>query len=65
MCESIRPETRPTSGFRSETTLASKGRVLQLRIEARDIIALRAASNSFLRYVAVALKAVESLAPFL
>ena len=38
--------------------------MLELRIEASDLAALRAASNSFLKFVAVALKTVDVVAPF-
>ncbi len=61
---SVLPETRQTAGFRSRTIVRRKGQVLELVIYARDIVALRAASNSFLRFVAVALKAVNIVAPF-
>ncbi len=37
---------------------------MELNIKARDIVALRAASNSFLRFLAVALNAVDVVAPF-
>jgi tRNA threonylcarbamoyladenosine modification (KEOPS) complex Pcc1 subunit len=35
-----------------------------LHILANDIVALRAASNTFLRFVAVAVKTVNIVAPF-
>ena len=60
----VSPETLQTAGFRSKTTIRTRGRVLVLTIKARDLVALRAASNSFLRYVAVASKAVDVVAPF-
>lgn len=60
----VLPETLQTAGFRSETTVRKRGKVLVLTIKARDIVALRAASNSFLRFVAVASKAVDVVAPF-
>ena len=62
--DSLEPETRAVRGFRSKTIISSSGRKLRLRIEAEDLVALRAASNSFLRFVAVSLKAIESVAPF-
>ncbi len=62
--KSLEPETIATKGFRSRTTISSDDSQLCLRIEADDLAALRAASNSFLRFVAVGLKAVETVAPF-
>lgn len=61
---SVYPETIQFRGFRSHTLLRRNGQVLDLNIKARDIVALRAASNSFLRFLAVALKAVDVVAPF-
>ncbi len=61
---SVYPETIQIRGFRSRTSLRRNGRVLELNIKARDIVALRAASNSFLRFLAVALNAVDVVAPF-
>ncbi len=62
--KSLEPETKITKGFRSRTTISSEDSQLCLRIRADDLAALRAASNSFLRFVAVGLKAVETVAPF-
>ncbi len=61
---SILPETVKTAGFRSRTSLRRNGRVLELVIKARDVVALRAASNSFLRFLGVALKTIDVVAPF-
>jgi len=41
-----------------------KGRSLELHILADDLVALRAASNTFLRFAAVAAKTVNIVAPF-
>jgi len=40
------------------------GNVLRMRVEAQDLVSLRAASNSFLRFIAASLKAIEIVAPF-
>lgn len=61
---SLLPETRQPSGFRSHVSLKHTGKILELHILADDIVALRAASNTFLRFVAVAVKTVNVLAPF-
>ena len=58
------PETRQRPGFRSKTNVSRKGKILHLEIKATDIIALRAASNSFLRFVSVAMKTINIVAPF-
>ena len=61
---SLLPETRQTPGFRSQTKVDRKDHILQLNIKADDIVALRAASNTFLRFVAVAMKTLNVVAPF-
>jgi len=35
-----------------------------MRIQAQDLVALRAASNSFLRFIAASFRAIEVVAPF-
>ena len=61
---SLIPETKQPSGFRSHVSVKRRGRTLELQIFADDIVALRAASNTFLRFVAVAVKTVNVVAPF-
>jgi KEOPS complex subunit Pcc1 len=61
---SVAPETQQTLGYRSLTKLDANGRVLTMRIQAQDLVALRAASNSFLRFVAASFRAIEVVAPF-
>ncbi|HZY47412.1 MAG TPA: KEOPS complex subunit Pcc1 [Candidatus Bathyarchaeia archaeon] len=61
---SVKPETKQTRGHRSATKLWSRGRVLTLQIRANDLVALRAASNSFLRFVVASLRAIEVVVPF-
>lgn len=58
---SVLPETRETGRFRSKTTISRRGRVVRVRIEALDLVALRAAANSFLQFVLVAKRAVETV----
>ena len=58
------PETKQPSGFRSHVTVKHHGKKLELHILADDIVALRAASNTFLRFVAVAVKTLNVVAPF-
>ncbi len=62
--KSLLPETTQPSGFRSRVSVRQRGRSLELHILADDIVALRAASNTFLRFVAVAVKTVNVVAPF-
>jgi len=62
--DSIRPETEAGKGFRSKTTATTRGNKLQIGITANDLVALRAASNSFLHFVSVGLKGVYAVAPF-
>jgi tRNA threonylcarbamoyladenosine modification (KEOPS) complex Pcc1 subunit len=51
-------------GFRSHVGVKKKDRVVTLNIEADDIVAMRAASNTYLRFVQVALKAIQAVSPF-
>ncbi|TMI08936.1 hypothetical protein E6H34_03895 [Candidatus Bathyarchaeota archaeon] len=61
---SVAPETQQTPGYRSSTKLETSGRALRMRIQAQDLVALRAASNSFLRFIAASFRAIEVVAPF-
>src|SRR5467141_2174868 len=61
---SLLPETKQPSGFRSRVSVKRRSRTLELQIFADDIVAVRAASNTFLRFVAVAVKTVNVVAPF-
>ena len=58
------PETRQPPGFRSRIAVTQKGRRVELIIEADDLVALRAASNTLLRFVSVALKTFNIVSPF-
>ncbi len=48
---SLRPEVERPSSTRTRTSLKAEGPVLKLEIIASDITALRAALNSYLRWV--------------
>jgi tRNA threonylcarbamoyladenosine modification (KEOPS) complex Pcc1 subunit len=61
---SLLPETKQPSGFRSHVLVKHDRRTLELCIIADDIVALRAACNTFLRFVTVAMKTVNVVAPF-
>jgi KEOPS complex subunit Pcc1 len=61
---SVAPETQQIPGYRSFTKLEAKGRALTMRIQAQDLVALRAASNSFLRFISASFRVVEVVAPF-
>lgn len=61
---SLLPETKQPSGFRSRVSVTRQGEAVELHILADDIVALRAASNTFLRFVAVAVKTVNVVSPF-
>ena len=59
--ESLAPEVeRPTSERSSVTVSAEKGKVI-ISIEASDVVALRAAINSYLRWVGAILDVVEAV----
>lgn len=58
---SLEPETRVSVGWRSRVRVGVRGRVLVLRFEADDASALRAVLNSYLRWVAMLMKALGCL----
>lgn len=61
----VLPETRSQPrGFRSHAAVRMKKDVVTLNIKADDIVAMRAASNTYLRFVQVALKTIEAVSPF-
>jgi KEOPS complex subunit Pcc1 len=45
------PEVKKPTTMRSKTSLEKSGKFLILSVEARDTVALRAALNSYLRWV--------------
>ena len=47
----LKPETRHSIGPRSKVTIVLEGKSLQIAVSAKDISALRAAINSYLRWV--------------
>jgi len=49
--EALQPETRTISTHRSRVSIKGRGKTLMIRFEAEDTSALRAAMNSFLRWV--------------
>ena len=53
-CDSLQPEQLLPKSTRCEARASVRKNVLCLEIDARDTAALRAAMNSFLRWVAVA-----------
>jgi tRNA threonylcarbamoyladenosine modification (KEOPS) complex Pcc1 subunit len=49
--EALQPETRTISTHRSRASIKGRGKTLIIHFEAEDTSALRAAINSFLRWV--------------
>ena len=61
---SLTPETIERAGFRSKTKISSGGSILKLNIDARDLVALRAAANSYVHFITAALTSVQTLSGF-
>jgi tRNA threonylcarbamoyladenosine modification (KEOPS) complex Pcc1 subunit len=64
LADSLKPETKARSGFRSRTKIRSKGPILKVDIDAMDLVALRAATNSYLHFISAALSTVQTLSGF-
>lgn len=58
--KALKPETR-TLAIRSRTTLGKEGRFLVLNIKAKDTVALRAASNAYLRWINSLISVLDAL----
>jgi tRNA threonylcarbamoyladenosine modification (KEOPS) complex Pcc1 subunit len=58
---SLVPEVERPTSERSTVEVASEKGKLTIRIEASDVAALRAATNSYLRWVGAILDVVESI----
>ena len=54
--QALEPETKLTSSNRSKVSLSTEGNKLILHLEAKDSSAMRAAVNSYLRLIDVAMK---------
>ena len=64
MIKALRPETKIKSTHRSKVHIESKGKTLVVHFEAEDTAALRAAINSFLRWVLLTKKVLKSVDDF-
>lgn len=59
--QALKPETRATLSRRCRTQIQAKGNYLTLTIEAHDTSALRAAINSYLRWMLLTQTIVNSV----
>ena len=59
--EALNPETRSPSTNRSKVQMKGEGNSLTLNFEARDTSALRAAMNSYLRWILLTKTMLESV----
>jgi tRNA threonylcarbamoyladenosine modification (KEOPS) complex Pcc1 subunit len=57
----LTPEVQRQIGARSKVALAAEGQTLVLVVEAQDTVALRAALNAYLRWIASTLNVLETL----
>ena len=55
------PETESVPSERAKTSVEIKGSVLIIRVQAEDLTALRAATNSFLSWVSSCKRTLESV----
>jgi len=61
LSEALMPETKKPTTMRSKTSLEKNGKSLILSVEARDTVALRAALNSYLRWVNSTISVLQAL----
>lgn len=61
MLEALQPETKMLSTHRSRVHVEDRGKTLIISFEAEDTSALRAAINSFLRWVFLTKTVLESV----
>jgi len=59
--EALKPETRSPATRRSKVEMKGEGNSLTLNFEARDTSALRAAMNSYLRWILLTKSILESV----
>lgn len=60
----LKPETAERGDVRSSTKVTANGRRVEMRIAASDMVALRAAANSFMRFLVAALGSIEAVSGF-
>jgi len=58
---SLKPESKSPTTSRSSASLEKEGLFLVLKVDAKDTVALRAASNAYLRWINSALNVLEVL----
>jgi len=58
---SLKPESKNPTTLRSSASFEKEGLFLVLKIDAKDTVALRAASNAYLRWINSALNVLEVL----
>jgi tRNA threonylcarbamoyladenosine modification (KEOPS) complex Pcc1 subunit len=61
ICGALMPEVKKSATVRSRADLEKNGKLLILKIEAMDTVALRAALNSYLRWIKSMLGVLEVL----
>ncbi len=59
--KALKPETKHSIGPRSKVAILLRGKALEIVVFARDISALRAAVNSYLRWVSSSTDLIRSI----
>jgi KEOPS complex subunit Pcc1 len=59
IADSLKPEIAPVKSERSKTTVKAEGNKLKLKIEAEDLHSLRAAVNTYLKWIIMCEKLAE------
>jgi tRNA threonylcarbamoyladenosine modification (KEOPS) complex Pcc1 subunit len=57
----LEPEVKKTTTLRSNASLQKEDRLLVLRVEAKDTVALRAALNAYLRWINSVIRVLDIL----
>ena len=61
LLDALAPETNRTVNVRAKAVLEREGDFVVLKIEAKDTVALRAALNSYLRWIGSTIKVLETV----
>ncbi len=63
LCSALTPETESTPSDRATSTVTVNGSSLIVKIEAKDLTAMRASLNSYVAWISACMRTLESIDP--